>query len=574
MPEDESFVCDVWHQNDRIVESTNGSEIVVIFGSYATNKDDARGEDGRLRKFNAGFVVQNGIRMRNQAGFPFFVKTLMPKYRMFDDERHYLSLAKFAIERKVKLKDLLTPFTVTIRDQSLRIGPMICEDMWDGDYPQKPGRILAKHGVDLLVNISCSPWGWQKNRARHKAVKALSSYTKVPFIYVNNAKVQNNGKNFLVFDGATTVHNEHGDVVRYLPPYFEGVVDVLVLQQMPKVEYEESGDVAQLCQGIMYGLSGYFHTIPKSMHKVVIGLSGGVDSAVVSALMVHILGKENVIGINMPYGDYNSEETRDNARETAERLGIEYHVMPIDSLVNAQAAMQSTKPGTSQFKTIQAIARMTVLAAHASSVGGIFTCNGNKTEIAFGYYTLNGDGRGSIAPLGDLLKGEVYQLAHYLNTVVYKKEVIPRAVMDVEPMDELGPQGSGVRKDPFDYGRVTKDGTFVRGYHDAMVQAFVGWRLNPEWFLEHYAQGDLEEKLLLAPGKIKTLFGRTDYFIEDLERCWNLFHHATWKRVQSVPNVLVSKRAFGWDYRESVLEPHYTDRYGNLKEELIVLELW
>ncbi|MFM2374861.1 MAG: hypothetical protein RLZZ234_856, partial [Candidatus Parcubacteria bacterium] len=111
------------------------------------------------------------------------------------------------------------------------------------------------------------------------------------------------------------------------------------------------------------------------------------------------------------------------------------------------------------------------------------------------------------------------------------------------------------------YGHVEKDGTFVRGYHDAMVQAFVGWRLNPEWFIEHFMKGDLEEKLLLNPGTLKRLFMYPYQFEEDLKRCWNLFHHATWKRVQSVPNILVSKRAFGWDYRESVLAPYYTDGY-------------
>ena len=572
MPEDESFVLDVWRQNLRIVKATKGSEIVVIFGSYAIVDDGEVGEDGRKRKFNAGLVAWRGNLHGDANGRKFFAKTLMPKYRMFDDERHFISLAKLAIEEEKQLEEELAPFVIVVRGQVFWLGAMICEDMWDCDYAQKPGQILAKNGIDLMVNISCSPWGWQKNRARHQNVKRLSEYVNVPFVYVNNVGVQNNGKNFVVFDGSSTVYNEQGDVAASLAPYFEGVQDVVVQTAMPHSEVVEANDITQLWCGVEYGARGYFRTIPASMRKVVIGLSGGVDSAVVAALMVHILGKENVVGINMPYGDYNSTETREGAAETARRLGIEYHVMPIDDLVNAQARLHGTKPGTSQFKTIQAIARMTVLAAHAGKVGGIFTCNGNKSEIAFGYFTLNGDGRGSIAPLGDLLKGEVYQLAHHLNTVVFDKEVIPRAVMDVEPMDELGPQGSGVRKDPFDYGRVLADGTFVRGYHDAMVHAIIGFRKNPEWILEHYITGDLDEQLLLPKGTVARLFPRAGLFVDNLEWSWSLFANATWKRVQSVPNILVSKRAFGWDYRESVLPPYDTARYTTLKKELLTLD--
>jgi NAD+ synthase (glutamine-hydrolysing) len=299
----------------------------------------------------------------------------------------------------------------------------------------------------------------------------------------------------------------------------------------------------------------------------VIGLSGGIDSAVVAALMVRYLGRENVVGINMPYGDYNSKETRDAAKMLADNLGIEYHVLPIDTIVDSQGVV----PGTSAIKTVQAIARMDILAGEAAKRGGIFTCNGNKSEVAFGYFTLNGDGRGSIAPLGDLLKGEVYQLAHYLNTLVYGREVIPQVSIDVAPMDELGPQDAGaVRRDPFDYGRVDANGNLVRGYHDAWVHAVVGFRKNPEWFLREYQAGTLDEALLLPLGKVASLFPAAADFVRDLERCWNLFWSTPWKRVQSVPNILVSKRAFGYDRRESVMESaYYTERYNEQKAQLL-----
>lgn len=571
MQEDEAFVRDVWNWNERIVEVTELADIVVIFGSYAIDRREAVGEDGRLRKINAGFIAQKGELVKNRAGRKFFAKTLMPKYRMFDDERHYLSTQKLAKEYGQAVEDWLQPFDVTIRGTLVTLGAMICEDMWDSDYAVKPAATLGKRGIDCLINISCSPWGWQKNRARHTNVRRLSSGLKVPFIYVNNVGVQNNGKNFIVFDGASTVYNEYGEVAAYVPAYVAGSTDVVVKSSMVPVSFEEAEDVAQLFAGLVTGLKGYFKTLPPRMQKVVIGLSGGIDSAVAAALMVHVLGPEKVIGINLPYGDYNSVTTRDAAADLAGRLGIQYHVMPIDELVDAQAKLHGIEPGTASFKTVQAIARMTVLAAHASAVGGVFTCNGNKSETAFGYFTLNGDGRGSIAPLGDVLKGEVYQLAHYLNASVFGRMVIPAVSIDVEPMDELGPQG-GVRKDPFDYGRVDQNGVLTRGYHDAWVHAVVGYRRNPEWFLEHYRFGTLEAELLLEKGTLARLFPTSADFIDDLERCWKLFWNTPWKRVQSVPNILVSKRAFGYDYRESILSVYFTERYERLKSIIATTE--
>lgn len=570
MPEDESFVRDVWYWNQQVVDATELNDIVVIFGSYAIDYRGAVGEDGRVRKINAGFVAQHGELLKNRAGRKFFAKTLMPKYRMFDDERHYLSAQKLAYEEQQSLEMYLQPYDVTIRGQLLRVGTIICEDMWHADYAVNPGKIQAGHDIDLMINISCSPWGWQKNRARHENVRRLSGDIKVPFVYVNNVMPQNNGKNFVVFDGASTVYNEYGDVAAYLPPYFVGTQDVIVTTGMSPVVYEETNDVPQLWRALESGLRAYFETIPAHLRYVVIGLSGGIDSAVVAAMLVYILGPDRVVGINMPYGDYNSTMTKDAAKALATNLGITYHVMPIDDDVNTQAKRHGVAPGSGPFKTIQAIARMTVLAGHASMIGGIYTCNGNKSESAYGFVTRDGDGRGSIAPLGDLLKGEVYQIAHHLNTVIYEREVIPLSTINVDPMDELGPQVAGVvRKDPFDYGRVDEQGQLVRGYHDAWVHAVVGYRKNPEWFLELYRAKKLDAGLGLPEGKVATLFPTAEAFIADLERCWGLFFAACQKRVQSVPNILVSKRAFGWDYRESVLSAYYTERYGRLKEQLL-----
>ena len=560
--EDDYFVDDVLHWNNRIMESTATLKITAIFGSLAVNGMFS-GEDGRQGKYNAGYIAQHGTFRRNAKGIPFFCKTLMPKYRYFDDERHFLSLQKSALHDQVPLEDALLPFTLDIRDTTVNLGCIICEDMWDKDYSVSPGRILAKHGIDCLVNISCSPWGWQKNRKRHQIVRDLLADIKVPLIYVNNVGCQNNGKNLIVFDGSSTIYGHTGTIEHCSEPYVAQVVDVVIKESttLRTQAGDEASDIAQLWAGLTCGISGHHATLPSHMNKVVIGLSGGIDSAVVAAIFAHLYGPENVHCYNMPYEGINSVATQRLASTIAQNLGVQYEVIPIRDMVDLKAGTLGIQSETSQFKTLQAVERMTVLANKAAQLGAFFTCNGNKTETAFGYVTLNGDGRGAIAPLGDLVKGEVYQLGHYLNTEVFGREVIPWECFEIDPMDELATVS---RKDPFDYGRVARDGRLTRGYHDEMVRAIVCFRKNPEWFFEKYVDRALEGELKLPPGLLKELFPTSLDFVTDLEEKWRMFWGATFKRVQSVPNIVVSKRAFGYDYRESVMGATYTDRYRYL----------
>jgi NAD+ synthase (glutamine-hydrolysing) len=139
------------------------------------------------------------------------------------------------------------------------------------------------------------------------------------------------------------------------------------------------------------------------------------------------------------------------------------------------------------------------------------------------------------------------------------RQVIPQSVINRPPMDELVTAGSGTRGDPFDYGSVSEN-----GYHDQMVRAVVAFRRGREWFVEQYCEGTLEHALQLPEGKLTTLFPTSQEWLEDLERCFSLFHAAIFKRVQSVPGALVDKRSFGWDFRESILEVVATTRYKEL----------
>jgi len=569
------FALDIMRYNHMIVAVLAAYNIVVIFGSFAVDTTKVN-ENGRYRKYNAAFVAQKGRLIANDVGLSHAIKTLFPNYRIFDDARYFFCLRKYAMETKRKLKALLKPFTVTINGQCVKLGVMLCEDMWDIDYAQKPARILKKNGADILINLSASNWSWQKNRKRHEVVRDLIRQVQLPMLYVNNVGCQNNGKNFIPFDGSSTMYNACGQIVHICNMYQDKVVDVTLEDSLPEVQVPVVDDVAQMYLAIKQDTLGYFRTtLPQYAKKIVIGLSGGMDSALSAAFFVRLFGADRVILVNMPYKDYNSTETRGIAKTIAENLGVtDYRVVSIDAMVDADASTNGVAEGTSQHKSIQATMRLKVLATIASKVGGTFICNANKTEIAFGYGTLLGDLRGYFAPWMDALKGEVYQLADYMNRVVYGRTVIPEECFTIEPMDELVKGGSGVvRKDPFDYGHV-----HTIGYHDAMVRSLTELQKEPEWFLEQYMAGTLEKTMLLPEGKIAELFSTPEAFILDLKEKMGMFIGAIHKRVQSVPGAHFSRASFGWDFREYLqvvasdnqeLAPYYSLRFKELEAELL-----
>lgn len=585
--EDESFITDCIRHNKAIINATKGSDMVVIWGSVFA-PEGKNGEDGRSQKWNAAFTAQNG-KLLNNGKFPVTAKMLMADYRFFDDNRHFHSLRKIAEEQAeitlqdgtrrfeyIAPSDALTPIEVSIRGVILMLGVMLCEDMWSDDYVIAPGKVLVESGAQILINLSCSPWGWQKNKKRHRVAKSLLEQCKVPMIYVNNTGAMDNGANIISFDGSSCIYNNRGEVIFEIPPYCAGVRSITleddsnakemlnreVSEKKPsKAEQEEQRKIEETIQLYAALKNSFVHMInklPQNMRKVVVGLSGGIDSATVLALAVDVIGAENCIAVNMP-SQYNSKETKDIAHGIAKNLGVEYLTRPIGDIVDAIAVQSGAKPGTLAYENIQATSRMEILKAIASKRGAVFTANGNKVEAAFGYCTLYGDTGGFLAPIADLVKREVRQIAHYMNQRIYCKEVIPRACIDMLPTAEL----NTAQRDPFDYGSLTQ-----RGYHDEMVRAFVEFRLSPEWFINQYISGTLEESLKLPTGRLKKLFPSAKDFVKDLEHKWNLFHNSFHKRKQFPPIVVVSKRAFGYDLREAFIEAYFTLRYEDMKQAL------
>ena len=561
--EDACFIEDVGYFNRKIVESVPDN-LVVIFGTVVVSS--GRGEDGRQRMHNAAVIAQGG----KQLGY--VVKTLQPHYRYFDDDKHLFSARKIAEElaelyfktrgkegiKNCSIHDLLKVYQLKTSIGIIPVGIGICEDLWKDDYALNPAKVLVDKGAKLLITISASPWGWQKNRKRHQVIKDLVQQIKVPIIYVNNTGCQNNGDNIINFDGVSTVYNDNGDIIHEADPYFSGTQDTLIRAGLYPKTGKPRDDTKELYLGVKTAVKDMLQIMPEKMRHVVIGLSGGVDSATMATLMVNILGSERVHLINMPY-DYNSPIVKLLAEKISQNLGISLKIRPIKEIVEAIANQTEVRKGDPAHPNIQARCRMEILAAEAQKIGGVFTCNANKTEIAFGYGTLDGDMRGWLIPFGDLVKREVRQLAQYLNDEVFEKEVIPQECIDQIPSAELEKN----QKDPFDYGYPNR-----RGYHDEWVRAVTEFRWNPEKFLELYIDGKLESKLMLEPGTLTRLFPTDQDFIKDLERCWQMFNNAFFKRVQAPPIIVVSRRAFGRDLEESILSPHYTQRYLELKKKI------
>lgn len=567
--ENEAYVRDCYAFNDDIRRTTQG--IVAIWGNV--DIDPAlRSEDGRLRKYNAAFVAQNGTFVGPGA----IHKTLMPKYREFDDSRHFYSFRKEVQDKQQTMVDVLQPVAISFGKTSLKAGIILCEDMWSDDYTVNPIDILLENGAETIINLSCSPWTWRKNNKRHMVVRDRIRNHPVYFVYANNVGIQNNGKNIFLFDGNSTIYKPDGSLMAVATDYSEEVLRAtLFAEPSPEVSalpLSDSRDRSELYTGLIYGIRKFFERF--SSQRVVIGLSGGIDSALSATLLAEALGAENIFAVNMP-SQFNSATTIGAAEQLARNLGIHYTSIAIQhSVENTITEIQnavferqddSLEKTTLQLnglncENIQARDRGSrVLAAVASALGAVFVNNGNKTETAFGYATLYGDVNGALAPVADLYKTEVYELARYINQ---RKglAVIPETIFNIPASAELSADQN------VDEG---KGDPIVYPYHDKLVRAFVEFRLDPEDILRHFLAGTLAETLRCDQILISQTFTDAQAFVTDLEHKWRLFKTAYFKRIQSPPILTVSKRAFGFDLREAQNGVYFTRRYQEMKAELM-----
>ena len=416
----------------------------------------------------------------------------------------------------------------------------------------------------IAFQLDSEPFRLGERVERDKFFSANAKNTNRPLIYVNATGIQNRGKTVYTFDGTSTVYNSRGEIVQFAEPFKESlnILEIEEIDKLPALEVPKFEEIAEIYQAVSYGTEKFLKQI--GMKKVVVGISGGIDSAVAAALYTKILGAENVFLVNMP-SKFNSATTKNLSEQLAKNLGCKYFVLPIQESVDftvKQLEGVGLKISSFVKENIQARDRSSrILAAVAAAVGGGFTCNANKAETTVGYATLYGDEAGFLCALADLWKFQIYQLADYLNDEVYKREVIPQGIIEIVPSAELSSaqnvdEGKG---DPLKYP-----------YHDYLFRAFVEENLTPEDILKFYSEKNLESEIGCAEGLLEKYFPTAKDFVEDLERWWKLFTgFAVAKRIQSPPIISVSQRSFGSEFAESQNIPHFTQGYKDLKAELL-----
>ena len=577
----DALVEDFEGWSDAIREASRG--IAVVFGNVALDRA-AIGEDGRVRKLNAAWVCHDG-RFVERTGLPaplphgVHPKTLHPNYRFFDDDRHFYSLRKIAGETGTCVSDWTIPYEIPAGRGALRLGVQLCEDVWHQDYRDRHEtldtlRAWHRAGADLVINLSASPWTWQKNDKRHRVVREAMARSPVPFFYVNQVGAQNNGKNVLVFDGDTCGYRIGGSLAGRAPPWREAMLVFGVSDGSAgntgntrnTVNIGSTGiapeqtEIEAIRDAIVTGLRHLDH-VRGCGNRYLIGVSGGIDSGVVACMLRIAFGPERVFAVNMPTR-FNAGVTRENARSLCEALGIDYLSCPIEDLYRAlsariRAAGFEHEPGTYTRlvdENVQARIRGSdMLAGLAAKCGLVFTNNGNKTEVALGYATLYGDVNGAVAPIADLYKTQVLALARHLNDTVFGHEVIPRNLIDggTVPSAELSEAQDVTRGlgDPIRYG-----------YHDALLRQLVEYRRHPLDLLEWYRAGALPERIGWGDeDRLRAYFPDARAFVEDLEWVAGQLRASCFKRIQAPPIIVLSKRAFGFDLRESQL-PAYAPR--------------
>ena len=387
--------------------------------------------------------------------------------------------------------------------------------------------------------------------------------TNCPVLRIGDVGIQNTGKTVYTFDGGSAVFNSRGEIVQRAEPFEEclNFIELDEIDKMPALELPEVSEVEEIYQAISYGIKNFLEQI--GMKKVVIGVSGGIDSAVAAALYTKVLGAENVFLVNMP-SVFNSDTTKNLSEQLAKNLGCKYYVVPIQESVDwtvKQLEERGIEVSNFVKENIQARDRSSrILAAIAASLGGGFTCNANKAETTVGYATLYGDEAGFLSALADLWKYQVYDLARYMNEEVYGREVIPQGIIDIIPSAELSTaqnvdEGKG---DPLRYD-----------YHDYLLRAFAEDNVTPEDILRWYVTDELEYNIDCEIGLVEKYFPTAQEFIDDLERWWKQFKGmGVAKRIQSPPILAVTNSPYGANL-ESQNGWYFTKKYFELKNKLL-----
>jgi NAD+ synthase (glutamine-hydrolysing) len=344
-------------------------------------------------------------------------KRLLPTYDVFDEARYFEpGEDSLILEHKGK-----------------RIAVTICEDVWNESgelYAADPLKEVREDSPEFLLNLSASPWHQGKQAVRRELMAKVATKCECPVIYVNLV----GGNDELIFDGASMAVNANGERISHLPA-FEEAIRVVDFSEEAIGQESEVVSLENLRKALVLGLRDYAHK--SGFTKGLVGLSGGIDSAVTAAIAAEALGAENIIGISLPSA-ISSEHSKDDAADLATNLGIEYSTLAIQSIVDAAAGeLEPMFAGLAADVTeenLQARARGLLLMAVSNKLGALLLTTGNKSELAVGYCTLYGDMCGGLAVISDVPKTQVFALARHMNR---DGEVIPVSTIEKPPSAEL-----------------------------------------------------------------------------------------------------------------------------------------
>ena len=433
-----------------------------------------------------------------------YQKQELPNYAVFDEKRYFSAGTK----------------PVVFRLGDLNIGLSVCEDIWIADQAKK----CADAGADMICNINASPFHRGKHNERIEAVRESVAASGLPIIYTNLC----GGQDELIFDGRSFALNSCGELTAQAPAYTEGIYTVKIKTSentpIPVGDIVNEKDETKLVyDAIKLGIKDYIEK--NNFHGCVIGLSGGIDSALTLALAVDALGPERVTAISMP-SEYTADISISDAERQAKTMGCEFHIIPIneavETLSNIVDKLIPNLKTSVAIENMQSRIRGLILMARSNSSKSIVLATGNKSEMAVGYATLYGDMAGGFAPLKDIPKTMVYNLSIFRNKT---SEVIPKRVITRAPTAELAPD--------------QKDTDSLPPYDilDPILEKYIEKDLTPSQIADSKSDLPTVEKIAL-------LVDKNEY-----------------KRRQAAPGVRITKRAFGRDRRFPI-----TSKYSEVSQ--------
>ena len=481
-----SFVAHNRETAERIAVETQG--IAVICGLVTPADSDA----GKSVRNSAALLMDGKVAFVQS-------KMLLPTYDVFDEMRN------FAPAKRQELFSFC----------GNRMALTICEDAWNDKqfwpkqlYALDPVEALIRAGGNFLLNISASPFWIGKRELRRDMLASIARQHKVPVLMVN----QVGGNDSLVFDGSSLVLNSEGNVIAQGRSFDEDLILFDSKTFSGELHEQITGDEASVYSALVLGTRDYMHKC--GFQKAIIGLSGGIDSALTAVIAADAVGPENVIGVGMP-GPYSSQGSINDARALARNLGIRFEVLPITEAFEAYRetlhfVFKDCKEDVTE-ENIQSRARGTLLMALSNKFGAIVLSTGNKSELGVGYCTLYGDMVGGLAVISDVPKTLVYRLSRYVNSL---RAVIPQATLEKPPSAELRPD--------------QKDSDSLPPYEIL------------DTVLEDYVE-DLHPAERIAAER--------GFDVEVVKRVICMVERAEYKRQQAAPGLKISSKAFGYGRR-------------------------